>query len=95
MTALKGTKRIYVQDQSEFKLGNTILICEIFAAQVVAYGSLILDRALDRDYPVGTTVRELTPVDDQRVDSQGRTVINGVAMDPRHQLCPRYQRKYQ
>ena len=37
---------------------------------------------MDRDYPIGSTVRELTPEDDHRVDSQGRTFINGVAMDP-------------
>ena len=37
---------------------------------------------MDRDYPIGSTVRELTPGDDHRADSQGRTFINGVAMDP-------------
>ena len=74
MSALKGARRIYVEDQSDFQLGCIVLIHEIFAAQVAAYGSLVLDRALDRDYPVGASARELTPVDDQRVDSQGRTV---------------------
>ena len=82
MAALKGTRRIYVQDQKDFQWGRVVSIHEIFAAQVIAYGSLVLDRALDRDYPVGVSVREVTPVDDQRVDSQGRTVINGVVMDP-------------
>ena len=45
-------------------------------------GSIVIDRPVDRDYPIGSTVRELTPEDDHRVDSQGRTFINGVAMDP-------------
>ena len=82
MSALKGTNWIYVQDQTELQVGRIVLIYDIFAAQVIAYGSLVLDRVLDRDYPVGSPVRELTPVDDQRVDAQGRTVINGVVMDP-------------
>ena len=82
MAALKGSRRIYVQDQTGFRIGRIILIHDLFAAQIVAYGSIVLDRPVDRDYPVGSTVRELTPLDDHRVDSQGRTFINGVAMDP-------------
>ena len=82
MAALKGTRRLYVQDQNGFRLGRIVIIHDLLAAQIVAYGSIIIDRPVDRDYPVGSTVRELTPLDDQRVDSQGRTVINGVSMDP-------------
>ena len=82
MAALKGTRRLYVQDQTGFRIGRIVIIHDLFAAQIVAYGSIVIDRPVDRDYPIGSTVRELTPQDDQRVDSQGRTVINGVAMDP-------------
>ena len=82
MAALKGTRRLYVQDQSGFRIGRIVIIHDLFAAQIVGYGSIIIDRPVDRDYPVGSTVRELTPQDDHRVDSQGRTVINGVLMDP-------------
>ena len=82
MAALKGTRRLYVQDQSGFRIGRIVIIHDLFAAQVVAYGSIVIDRPVDRDYPVGSTVRELTSQDDHRVDSQGRTVINGVVMDP-------------
>ena len=52
MSALKGTNLTYVQDQTEFKIGRIILIYDVFAAQVIAYGSLVLDRVLDRNYPV-------------------------------------------
>ena len=82
MAALKGTKRLYVQDQTGFRIGRIVIIHDLFAAQIVAYGSIIIDRPVDRDYPAGSTVRELTPLDDHRVDAQGRTFINGVAMDP-------------
>ena len=82
MAALKGTKRLYVQDQTGFRIGRIVIIHDLFAAQIVAYGSIVIDRPVDRDYPIGSTVRELTPEDDHRVDSQGRTFINGVAMDP-------------
>ena len=82
MAALKGTRRLCVQDQNGFRIGRIIIIHDLFAAQIVAYGSIIIDRPVDRDYPVGSTVRELTPLDDHRIDSHGRTVINGVAMDP-------------
>ena len=82
MAALKGTRRLYVQDQTGFRIGRIVIIHELFAAQIVAYGSIVIDRPVDRDYPIGSTVRELTPEDDHRVDSQGRTIINGVAMDP-------------
>ena len=81
MAALKGTRRLYVQDQSGFLIGRIVIIHDLFAAQIVAYGSIIIDRPVDRDYPIGSTVRELNPQDDHRVDSQGRTVINGVVMD--------------
>ena len=82
MAALKGTRRLYVQDQTGFRIGRIVIIHDLFAAQIVAYGSIVIDRPVDRDYPIGSTVRELTPEDDHRVDSQGRTFINGVAMDP-------------
>ena len=82
MAALKGTRRLYVQDQTGFRIGRIVIIHDLFAAQIVAYGSIVIDRPVDRDYPIGSTVRELTPQDDHRVDSQGRTIINGVAMDP-------------
>ena len=64
------------------RIGRIVIIHDLFAAQIVAYGSIVIDRPVDRDYPIGSTVRELTPEDDHRVDSQGRTFINGVAMDP-------------
>ena len=82
MAALKGIRRLYVQDQTGFRIGRIVIIHDLFAAQIVAYGSIVIDRPVDRDYPIGSTVRELTPQDDHRVGSQGRTVINGVAMDP-------------
>ena len=82
MAALKGTRRLYVQDQTGFRIGRIVIIHDLFAAQIVAYGSIVIDRPVDRDYPIGSTVRELTPEDDHRVDSQGRIFINGVAMDP-------------
>ena len=77
MAALKGTRRLYVQDQTGFRIGRIVIIHDLFAAQIVAYGSIVIDRPVDRDYPIGSTVRELTPEDDHRVDSQGRTFING------------------
>ena len=51
-------------------------------APVIALGSLVLDRPLDRDYPAGAPIREVTPADDVVVDARGRTIINGIAMDP-------------
>ena len=80
--SLKGMTRIYVDDQTHFKVGKIIIICELFMAQVVAFGSLVLDRPLDRDYPVGSPIREVTPTDDIVVDARGRTIINGLVMDP-------------
>ena len=55
MAALKGTKGLYVEDQTDFKKGRVVIIYELFAAQIVAFGSIVLDRPLDRDYPVGST----------------------------------------
>ena len=48
----------------------------------MAYGSIVIDRPVDRDCPIGSAVRELTPEDDHRVDSEGRIFLYGVAMDP-------------
>ena len=51
-------------------------------AQVIGLGSLVLDRPLDRDYPAGSPIRGLAPTGGYVVDARGRTVINGVIMDP-------------
>ena len=82
LPSLKGVTRIYVEGQAHFKVGKIIIICELFMAQVIALGSFVLDRPLDRDYPAGATIREVTPADDVVVDARGRTIINGIAMDP-------------
>ena len=82
LPSLKGVTRIYVDDQTHFKVGKIIIISELFMAQVIALGSLVLDRPLDRDYPAGAPIREVTPADDVVVDARGRTIINGIAMDP-------------
>ena len=37
-------------------------------AQVIAFGSLVLDRPLDRDYPAGASIREVAPTDDVVVE---------------------------
>ena len=37
---------------------------------------------MDRDYPAGASIREVSPADDVIVDARGRTIINGIAMDP-------------
>ena len=71
--------RIYVDDQTHFKVGKIIIICELFMAQEIALGSLVLDRPLDREYPAGS---EVTSTDDRVVDARRRTIINGVVMDP-------------
>ena len=82
LPSLKGVTRIYVEDQTHFKVGKIIIICELFMAQVIAFGSLVLDRPLDRDYPAAAPIREVSPADDVVVDARGRTIINGIAMDP-------------
>ena len=81
MTTLKGTKRLYVEDKTHFKIGRSIIIHNLFMAQVVAFGSLFLDRPVDRNYPAGSPERDLTPQADFVVDARGRTVINGVVLD--------------
>ena len=80
-TCQNRTRLLYVQDQTGFHIGRIVIIHDLLAAQIVAYG-FVIGRPVDRDYPIGSTVRELTPENDHRVDSQGRTFINGVAMDP-------------
>ena len=37
ITSLKGVTRIYVEDQTHFKVGKIIIICELFMAQVIAF----------------------------------------------------------
>ena len=81
LPSLKGVTRIYVEDQTHFKVGKIIIICELFMVQVTGFGSLALVRPLDRDYPAGSPIREVTPADDYVVDARGRTIINGVVMD--------------
>ena len=50
MAALKGTRRLSVPDQSGFRIGMIVLIHDLFAALIVAYRSIIVDRPVDRDY---------------------------------------------
>ena len=49
MAALKGTRRLYVQDQTGFRIGRIVIIHDLFAAQIVACGSVVIDRPVDRD----------------------------------------------
>ena len=50
VAALKRTRRLYVQDQTGFRIGRIVIIHDLFAAQIVAYGSFVIDRPVDRDY---------------------------------------------
>ena len=68
--APKGTNKIYVCDQQLFRKGQTIIIGQDFVAKIIDYGSLVLDRFLDQDYPSGTTVRAITPQDVHGVSGQ-------------------------
>ena len=68
--APKGTNKIYVCDQQLFRKGQTIIIGQCFVAKIIDYGSLVLDRFLDQDYPSGTTVRAITPQDAHSVSAQ-------------------------
>ena len=36
MAALKGTRRLYVQDQTGFRIGRIVIVHDLFAAQIVA-----------------------------------------------------------
>ena len=68
--ALKGMNKIYVCHQDLFHKGQMIIIGERFVAKIVDYGSLVLDRPLDQEYPSGTTVRALTPQESRSVGGQ-------------------------
>ena len=68
--APKGTNKIYVRDQQLFQKGQTIIIGQCFVAKIIDYGSLVLDRPVDQDYPSGTTVRAITPQDVHGVSGQ-------------------------
>ena len=54
---LKGANRMYVLDQHLFHKGRVIIIHELFVAQIVDFGSLVLERDLDQTYLSGTLVR--------------------------------------
>ena len=70
VSGLKGTDFIYVCHQDLFHKGQTIIIGERFVAKIVVFGSLVLDRKLDRTFPAGTRVRAITPQDTRGVDGQ-------------------------
>ena len=81
MTALQGTNRIYVYDQQLFHKGQMIIIHELFVAQIIDFGSLVLDRNLDQTFPAGAIVRAITPQETHNVDSQNRQSTHGIPMD--------------
>ena len=58
--------------------GSMIIIHERFVAKIVDFGSLVLDRPLDQDYPCGTTARAITPQDAHGVDGQDRLSSNRI-----------------
>ena len=84
LPSLKGVTRtgFMLRIRLTLRWKRSFIICELFMAQVTGFGSLVLDRPLDRDYPAGSPIREVTPADDYIVDARGRTIINGVVMDP-------------
>ena len=69
MPALQDTNRIYVHDQQLFRKLQMIIIHELFVAQNIDFGSLVLDRNLDQTFPAGAIVRAITP---QEVDDPYR-----------------------
>ena len=81
MTALQGTNRIYVYDQQLFHKGQMIIIHELFVAQIIDFGSLVLERNLDQTFPAGAIVRAITPQETHNVDSQNRQSTHGIPMD--------------
>ena len=81
MTALQGTNRIYVYDQQLFHKGQMIIIHELFVAQIIDFGSLVLDRNLDQTFPAGAIVRAITPQETRNVDSQNRQSTHGIPTD--------------
>ena len=56
MAALKETRRPHVQDQIGFRIGRIVVTHDLLAAQIVAYGSIVIDGPVDRDCPIGSTV---------------------------------------
>ena len=44
VAALKETRRLYVQDQTGFRIGRIVIIHDLFAAQIVAHGSIVIDK---------------------------------------------------
>jgi len=67
--ASKGDTKIYVKDDSKFKIGDTIQIgsSDITIAKVIAFGSLVLDTPLKFNYsgnvPVGIMKDQTKPID--------------------------------
>ena len=81
MTALQGTNRIYVFDQQLFLTRvKWSIIHELFVAQIIDFGSLVLDRNLDQTFPAGAIVRA-TPQEVHRADGQNRQSTHGIPMD--------------
>ena len=81
MTALQGTNRTYVYDQQLFHKGQMIIIHELFVAQIIDFGSLVLDRNLNQTFPTGAIVRAITPQEVHGVDGQDRQLTHGISMD--------------
>ena len=58
-----------------------IIIHELFVAQIIDFGSLVLERKLDQTFPAGAIVRAITPQETHNVDSQNRQSTHGIPMD--------------
>eukprot|EP00971_Amphidinium_carterae_P106676 2113189-Amphidinium_carterae.1 len=61
--APRGATEVYTTDDRKFQLGEIVIFTDldgnIEAHRVKAYGSLIIDTPLTRDYPAGSEVRTL------------------------------------
>ena len=55
---------------------------EAILMSIVGFGSIILNRQVDRYCPMGTTVQAITRCDTHGVDASGRAMVNGSLRDP-------------
>ena len=71
---LQCANRIFVHDQQPFRKGQVIIIHEFFVAQIIDFGSLVLDRNLDQTFPCGCNRSRDDTARNRRYESSKQTI---------------------
>ena len=77
-----GQRKLRVRSYEGFSRHDIIILGEKFLAFIADFGSIVLDRPVDQNFPQGTELRGLSPQDLVTQDLEGNALVNNMRVEP-------------